>query len=73
MTTSLADIRRAICCPAGTCISPRDCYAEDRSRSQLVDIHHAARAVQALLLAAWRDYPRNDGPMVRSRTYGEEG
>lgn len=73
MTTSLSDLRRTICCPSGTCISPRDCYADDRSRSQLVDIHHAARAVQALLLQAWRDYPRNDGPMSRSRTYGEEG
>lgn len=71
--TTLSDIRRAICCPDGTCCSPRDCYAEDRSRSQLVDIHHAARAVHRLLCQAWRDYPRGDGPMSRSRTYGEEG
>lgn len=71
--TTLADIRRTICCPSGTCISPRDCYAEDRSRSQLVDIHHAARAVHRLLCQAWRDYPRGYGPMSRSRTYGEEG
>ena len=71
--TTLRDLERAICCPHGTCISPGDCDADDRSRSHPVNIHHAARAVQALLLQAWRDYPRNDGPMVRSRTYGEEG
>lgn len=71
--TTLRDLERAICCPAGTCISPSACYAEDRSRSHLVDIHQAARAVQALMLRSWRDYPRGDGPMSRSRTYGEEG
>ncbi len=67
------EIARAICCPAGTCISPGDCYADDRSRHHPVHIQQAAKAVQALLLKAWRDYPKNDGPMVRSRTYGEEG
>lgn len=71
--TTLADIRRTICCPAGTYISPGDCYADDASRSQLVDIHHAARAVHALLVRNWRDYPRGDGPMSRSRNIGEEG
>lgn len=71
--TTIRDLERAICCPSGTCCSPRDCYAEDRSRSQLVDIHHAARAVQALLVRNWRDYPRSDGPMTRSRNIGEEG
>ena len=27
------ELERAICCPAGRCSSPGDCYAEDRSRS----------------------------------------
>ena len=71
--TTIRDLEPAICCPSGTCCSPRDCYAEDRSRSQLVDIHHAARAVHALLVRNWRDYPRSDGPMSRSRNIGEEG
>lgn len=71
--TTLRDIERAICCPHGTCISPRDCYADDRSRQHPVHIHQAARAVQRLLCEAWRDWPKNDGPMTRSRTLGEEG
>lgn len=66
--TTLADIRRTICCPSGTCCSPRDCYAEDRSRSQLVNIQHAAQAVHRLLCEAWKDYPRNGGPMTRTRS-----
>ena len=49
-----AEIKRAICCPSGTCISPRDCYAEDRSRSYPVHIHEAAEAVVRLLCEQWR-------------------
>ena len=50
-----AEIKRAICCPSGTCISPRDCYAEDRSRSYPVQIHEAADAGVRLLCEQWRD------------------
>ena len=71
--TTLRDLERAICCPHGTCISPGDCYADDRSRSHPVNIQHAAKAVHRLLCKEWREYPRGDGPMSRSRTYGEEG
>jgi len=71
--TTLRDIERAICCPHGTCISPRDCYADDRSRQHPVNIQHAAKAVHRLLCEAWRHWPKNDGPMTRSRTLGEEG
>ena len=67
-----AEILRAICCD-NVCSVPHACRMHDTTRAHLVDIHHAARAVQALLVKAWRDYPKNDGPMVRSRTYGEEG
>lgn len=66
--TTIRDLERAICCPSGTCMSPRDCYAEDRSRSQLVNIQHAAQAVHRLLCEAWKDYPRNGGPMTRTRS-----
>lgn len=50
-----AEIKRAICCPSGICISPRDCYADDRSRSYPVQIHDAAEAVVRLLCEQWRD------------------
>lgn len=62
------DLEKAICCPHGVCISPGACYAEDRSRSQLVNIQHAAQAVHKLLCEAWKDYPRNGGPMTRTRS-----
>ena len=71
--TTLRDLERAICCPHGTCISPGDCYADDKSRAHPVNIQHAAKAVQRLLCQAWRDWPRNGGPMSRSRNIGEEG
>jgi hypothetical protein len=51
----------------------------DSDAQRLGQPHHpvhtqqAAKAVQALLLQAWRDYPKNDGPLTRSRTLGEEG
>lgn len=43
-----ADLARAICCPSGTCCSPGACYAEDRSRSHLVDIQTAAARVEQM-------------------------
>lgn len=49
-----AEIKRAICCPAGVCIAPGACYAEDRSRSYPVHIHEAAEAVVRLLTEQWR-------------------
>ena len=63
-----AEIKRAICCPSGICISPRDCYAEDRSRSYPVQIHEAADAVVRLLCEQWRDASQRqmrdrDGPV----------
>ena len=43
-----ADLARAICCPSGTCCSPDACYAEDRSRSHLVDIQTAAAVIEQI-------------------------
>lgn len=43
------ELERAICCPAGRCSSPGDCYAEDRSRSYPVHIRDAAEAVLRLV------------------------
>lgn len=39
------DLARIICCPSGRCISPENCYADDRSRAYPVHIHEAAEAV----------------------------
>lgn len=50
-----ARVARLICCPSGTCCSPSACYAEDRSRSQLVDIHTATATVIRNLPALMRD------------------
>jgi hypothetical protein len=47
-------IARAMCCPSGVCCSPGACYAEDRSRPQLVDIHAAIPAVIAAVRDEWR-------------------
>ena len=63
-----AEIKRAICCPAGVCIAPGACYAEDRSRSYPVQIHEAADAVVRLLCEQWRDASQRqmrdrDGPV----------
>jgi len=58
MVQATAEIRRAICCPTGTCISLSNCYAEDRSRSYPVQIHEAAEAVVRLLCKQWRDAPQ---------------
>jgi hypothetical protein len=64
------DITRAICCPGGACIRPEKCFALDKSRSHLVDLHSAASAVAemharavheacaatvAAIQQAWRD------------------
>lgn len=54
-TTLHTRVARLICCPSGTCCSPDACYAEDRSRSQLVDIHAAAATVIRNLPALMRD------------------
>ena len=43
------ELERAICCPAGRCTSPHDCYADDRSRSYPVHIRGAAEAVLRLV------------------------
>ena len=45
---TLVKIERAICCPSGTCTSPNNCYAEDRTRSYPVQIQDAAKAVVKL-------------------------
>ena len=50
---SASDLRRAICCPRGACMDPRNCYADDRSRAYPVHIHEAAEAVAQLLQDAW--------------------
>ena len=68
MVQATAEIRRAICCPTGTCISLSNCYAEDRSRSYPVQIHEAAEAVVRVLCKQWRDalHPQmrdGDGPV----------
>lgn len=67
-----AALAKAICCEGQPCLKPDAC---DAGREYRVPIspHKAAMAVRALLCEAWRDYPRSDGPMSRSRTYGEEG
>lgn len=65
-------LARLMCCPSGTCCSPGACYAEDRSRSQLVDIHKAADAVIVALPALLRERWRNDGPMSRARMVERE-
>lgn len=49
MTPTVADLRRAICCPRGVCIDQRNCYADDRSQAYPVHIHEAADAVAKLL------------------------
>lgn len=66
---SLDTIRRTMCCPSGVCCSPGACYADDRTRSQLVDIDQAARAVVAVIRDEWRTWPRGDGPMGVTRHY----
>lgn len=48
-TAYLTKIKETICCPAGKCISPYDCYAIDSSRSYPVQIHEAAKAIQQLI------------------------
>ena len=50
-------IARAMCCPNGICCSPGACYAEDRSRSQLVDIHAAIPAIVRVIQDEWRKQP----------------
>jgi len=50
-----SDLRRAICCPRGACMDPRNCCADDRSRAYPVHIHEAAEAVAKLLCERWRD------------------
>lgn len=54
-----ARLARLMCCPNSPCCSPGACYAEDRSRSQLVDIHEAVERVIAelpgLLGEMWRE------------------
>lgn len=68
-------VARVICCPGTECCSPGDCYAMDRSRSQLVDIHKAADAViremPRLLCDQWRTWQATRGPMARSKKIGE--
>ena len=49
MTTLHDRLARAMCCPSGVCCSPCACYAEDRSRSHLVDIHAAIPAMVAAI------------------------
>lgn len=49
MTPTVADLRRAICCPRGVCIDQRNCYADDKLRAYPVHIHEAADAVAKLL------------------------
>lgn len=65
---TLRELKKAICCPHGTCVSPSFCCVDDKSRSHLVNVQHAAKAVHRLLCEAWRDYPRGNGPMTRTRT-----
>ena len=48
-TAYLTKIKETICCPAGKCISPYDCYAIDSSRSYPVQIHEAAKAIIAVV------------------------
>ena len=63
---------RAVCCGA-TCRSPNDCAAADTTRVHPIDIHTAARNVQAampgLLCDAWR---AERGPMSRTTRVGGE-
>jgi hypothetical protein len=56
MTPTVADLRRAICCPRGVCIDQRNCYADDKSRAYPVHIHEAAEAVAKLLSTANGEY-----------------
>lgn len=60
-----SDIRRAICCPRGACMDPRNCYADDRSRAYPVHIHEAAEAVARLLCERWRDAGAERGEVWR--------
>lgn len=53
-TPTATAVERAICCPHGTCTSPHACYAEDRTRSQIVNIQEAAKAVAQLYRARWK-------------------
>lgn len=66
-TPTIADIERAICCPAGVCIAPEACYAEDRSRSYPVQIQEAARAVARMI-----ERDRLENPMFIEATIREE-
>ena len=65
------ELARAICCPSGTCCSPGACYAHDRTRSHLVDIHAAAAAVQRLYCDRWREWTASRGPMSATRVLGD--
>lgn len=48
-TVTVQQIQRAICCPAGACAAPGQCYAQRRDRDVPVRIDQAARAVLRLL------------------------
>ena len=62
-------IARTMCCPNGVCCSPGACYADDRSRSQLVDIHAATRAILAMLPGLLREeWGKETGPYSRHIT-----
>ena len=63
-TPTIHDIERAICCPGG-------CRGDIRRMCTSSLYHEAAAAVAALYVAAWREYPRNAGPMVVTRVLGE--
>ena len=78
------DLARAICCPGGVCIRPEACFARDRNRSHLVDIHSAAAAVAemharavheacAATIRAVQDAWKARGPMSRTTVLGTEG
>ncbi len=62
-----ADIARAICCEGQPCMRPEACDAGKEHRVP-VNPRKAAKAVHRLLCEAWRDYPRGNGPMTRTRT-----
>lgn len=56
-------LKRAICCPSGTCSSPADCYATSH-RDVPVKLDAAAKAVARVIQDAWR---KQAGPWSRER------